>query len=163
MVIDFRVCFIAILAIYLYLRTIIKTITMGTLGGRPTKAENTLKNKQVHLLLTVDEYEKLKKLSRGFTSMSDFIRCRLFYNSTFQQIQPEDFIKALNALSDNCQESKTELSAHLEYFKQLQQSGGIDCTKAINALIKSYKAHIAYEKQLANFIGQMLDASNRGE
>ena len=68
---------------------------MGTLGGRPTKAENTLKNKQVHLLLTVDEYEKLKKLSRGFTSMSDFIRCRLFYNSTFQQIQPEDFIKAL--------------------------------------------------------------------
>ena len=149
--------------ISLYLRTIIKTITMRTIWGRPTKAENALKSKQVHLLLTVDEYEKLKKSSRGFTSMSDFIRCRLFYNSTFQQVQPEDFIKALNELSNNCQDSKIELSAHLEYFKQLQQSGDIDCQKIINSLIKSYKAHIAYEKQLANYIAQMLDASSRDE
>ena len=136
---------------------------MGTIGGRPTKAENALKSKQIHLLLTGDEYEKLKKLSKGFTSMSDFIRCRLFYNSTFQQIHPEEFIKALNELSKNCQDSKTELSTQLEYFKQLQQSGVVDCKKLIKSLSNSYKAHIAYEKQLANYIGRMLDASNRGE
>ena len=78
---------------------------MTAIGGRPNKSEDKLKSKQVHLLLTRDEYEKLKKLSRGFTSMSDFIRCRLFYNSTFQQVQPEDFINAINELSENCRES----------------------------------------------------------
>lgn len=136
---------------------------MGSIGGRPTKAEESLKSRQVHLLLTKDEYEKLKKLSRGFTSMSDFIRCRLFYNSTFQQVQPEDFINAINALSDNCRDSKNELSQHLEYFKMMQQSGDCDYKRVINALVKSYKSHITYEKQLANYISQMLDAAERGE
>lgn len=134
---------------------------MAGIGGRPNKSEENLKSRQVHLLLTKDEYEKLKKLSRGFTSMSDFIRCRLFYNSTFQQVQPEDFIRSINELSEHCRDSKEELSAHMGIFKSLADSGDEDCKKALKVLTKSYKSHIAYEKQLAAYIGQMLNATQR--
>ncbi len=135
---------------------------MTAIGGRPNKSEDKLKSKQVHLLLTRDEYEKLKKLSRGFTSMSDFIRCRLFYNSTFQQVQPEDFINAINELSENCRESKAELSAHMDIFKQLLDSGDENYKTVVGVLTKSYKSHLAYEKQLSNYISQMLDAAEKG-
>lgn len=87
-------------------------------AGRPKASKEEKRDKKILLKLTVAEYDALQNKAQGFISVSDFIRTRIFYNSTFQQVQPEEFIKILKQYLDILAETKAAMSESLSEIKR---------------------------------------------
>lgn len=132
-------------------------------GGRPKKA---LVEKRVHrvpVLFNESEYQKLQEMAKGSINLSEFIRVRLFYNSTFQQVQPEDFISTLQGMLSNIQESKAAISQCLSTLNEaVSQSGDISSAKnEFNQLLEEYKKQIKNEKNIGRYMRNMLKAGRK--
>ena len=121
--------------------------------GRPKAASDVKKKNRVVLLLDDTEYKNLQKLSVGFCSVNDFIRTRLFTNSTLQQVQPEVFLATLDKLVVELESAKTEVQNAVKLTMRSTETA----TKDLNAqLVSVFRKLLKQEKRIADYMFRML-------
>lgn len=121
--------------------------------GRPKAASDVKKKNRVVLLLDDTEYKNLQKLSAGFCSVNDFIRTRLFTNSTLQQVQPEVFLATLDKLVAELESAKTEVQNAVKLTMRSTETA----TKDLNVqLVSVFRKLLKQEKRIADYMFRML-------
>ena len=121
--------------------------------GRPKAASDVKKKNRVVLLLDDTEYKNLQKLSVGFCSVNDFIRTRLFTNSTLQQVQPEVFLATLDKLVAELESAKTEVQNAVKLTMRSTETA----TKDLNEqLVSVFRKLLKQEKRIADYMFRML-------
>ena len=121
--------------------------------GRPKAASDVKKKNRVVLLLDDTEYKNLQKLSVGFCSVNDFIRTRLFTNSTLQQVQPEVFLATLDKLVVELESAKTEVQNAVKLTMRSTETA----TKDLNVqLVSVFRKLLKQEKRIADYMFRML-------
>ena len=121
--------------------------------GRPKAASDVKKKNRVVLLLDDTEYKNLQKLSAGFCSANDFIRTRLFTNSTLQQVQPELFLATLDKLVVELESAKTEVQNAVKLTMRSTETA----TKDLNVqLVSVFRKLLKQEKRIADYMFRML-------
>ena len=121
--------------------------------GRPKAASDVKKKNRVVLLLDDTEYKNLQKLSAGFCSANDFIRTRLFTNSTLQQVQPEVFLATLDKLVVELESAKTEVQNAVKLTMRSTETA----TKDLNVqLVSVFRKLLKQEKRIADYMFRML-------
>ena len=121
--------------------------------GRPKAASDVKKKNRVVLLLDDTEYKNLQKLSAGFCSVNDFIRTRLFTNSTLQQVQPEVFLATLDKLVVELESAKTEVQNAVKLTMRSTETA----TKDLNVqLVSVFRKLLKQEKRIADYMFRML-------
>ena len=121
--------------------------------GRPKAASDVKKKNRVVLLLDDTEYKNLQKLSAGFCSANDFIRTRLFTNSTLQQVQPEVFLATLDKLVAELESAKTEAQNAVKLTMRSTETA----TKDLNVqLVSVFRKLLKQEKRIADYMFRML-------
>ena len=121
--------------------------------GRPKAASDVKKKNRVVLLLDDTEYKNLQKLSVGFCSVNDFIRTRLFTNSTLQQVQPEVFLATLDKLVAELESAKTEVQNAVKLTMRSTETA----TKDLNGqLVSVFRKLLKQEKRIADYMFRML-------
>lgn len=121
--------------------------------GRPKAASDVKKKNRVVLLLDDTEYKNLQKLSVGFCSVNDFIRTRLFTNSTLQQVQPEVFLATLDKLVAELESAKTEVQNAVKLTMRSTETA----TKDLNVqLVSVFRKLLKQEKRIADYMFRML-------
>ena len=121
--------------------------------GRPKAASDVKKKNRVVLLLDDTEYKNLQKLSAGFCSANDFIRTRLFTNSTLQQVQPEVFLATLDKLVEELDSAKTEVQNAVKLTMRSTET----TTKDLNVqLVSVFRKLLKQEKRIADYMFRML-------
>ena len=121
--------------------------------GRPKAASDVKKKNRVVLLLDDTEYKNLQKLSVGFCSVNDFIRTRLFTNSTLQQVQPEVFLATLDKLVVELESAKTEAQNAVKLTMRSTETA----TKDLNVqLVSVFRKLLKQEKRIADYMFRML-------
>ena len=129
-------------------------------AGRPKASKEEKRDKKILLKLTVAEYDALQNKAQGFISVSDFIRTRIFYNSTFQQVQPEDFIKNyLYILA----ETKAAMSESLSEIKRHINDGDDSLKDTFSAMMEQFKWQVKVEKEIATYMQRMLKAGRKSK
>ena len=132
-------------------------------AGRPKASKEEKRDKKILLKLTVAEYDALQNKAQGFISVSDFIRTRIFYNSTFQQVQPEEFIKILKQYLDILAETKAAMSESLSEIKR-HINYGVDSLKdTFSAMMEQFKWQVKVEKEIATYMQRMLKAGRKSK
>lgn len=131
--------------------------------GRPKTAADKKRDKLVRIKLTAEEYNLFLEKSKGFVSASDFIRTRLFYDSTLQQVQPEIFIQTLKEYLDVLRETKVVMSDSLTVIKGRIGAGDTSLERAFRELMELYKSQLKCEKEIAIYMQRMLKAGRKSE
>lgn len=132
-------------------------------AGRPKASKEEKRDKKILLKLTVAEYDALQNKAQGFISVSDFIRTRIFYNSTFQQVQPEEFIKILKQYLDILAETKAAMSESLSEIKRLINDGDDSLKDTFSAMMEQFKWQVKVEKEIATYMQRMLKAGRKSK
>lgn len=132
-------------------------------GGRPKTSAENKRDKVVKLKLTASEYDLLQNKSQGFMSVSDFIRTRIFFNSTFQQVQPEEFIKILKQYLVILTETKAIMSESLSAIKERINDGDNSLKDTFSAMLEQFKWQIKVEKEIATYMQRMLKAGRKSQ
>ena len=101
--------------------------------------------------------------AQGFISVSDFIRTRIFYNSTFQQVQPEEFIKILKQYLDILAETKAAMSESLSEIKRHINDGDDSLKDTFSAMMEQFKWQVKVEKEIATYMQRMLKAGRKSK
>lgn len=131
--------------------------------GRPKTTADKKRDKLVKLMLTTDEYNLFQEKTKGFVSASDFIRTRLFYDSTLQQVQPEEFIEKLKGFLDNLTETKAVMSESLSVIKGRIAAGDTSLHDLFSALLEEFKKQVKNEKEIATYMQRMLKAGRKSK
>ena len=132
-------------------------------AGRPKASKEEQRHKKILLKLTVAEYDALQNKAQGFISVSDFIRTRIFYNSTFQQVQPEEFIKILKQYLDILAETKAAMSESLSEIKRHINDGDDSLKDTFSAMMEQFKWQVKVEKEIATYMQRMLKAGRKSK
>ena len=132
-------------------------------AGRPKASKEEKRDKKILLKLTVAEYDALQNKAQGFISVSDFIRTRIFYNSTFQQVQPEEFIKILKQYLDILAETKAAMSESLSEIKRHINDGDDSLKDTFSAMMEQFKWQVKVEKEIATYMQRMLKAGRKSK
>lgn len=132
-------------------------------AGRPKASKEEKRDKKILLKLTVAEYDALQNKAQGFISVSDFIRTRIFYNSTFQQVQPEEFIKILKQYLDILAETKAAMSESLSEIKRSINDGDDSLKDTFSAMMEQFKWQVKVEKEIATYMQRMLKAGRKSK
>lgn len=132
-------------------------------AGRPKASKEEKRDKKILLKLTVAEYDALHNKAQGFISVSDFIRTRIFYNSTFQQVQPEEFIKILKQYLDILAETKAAMSESLSEIKRHINDGDDSLKDTFSAMMEQFKWQVKVEKEIATYMQRMLKAGRKSK
>ena len=132
-------------------------------AGRPKASKEEKRDKKILLKLTVAEYDALQNKEQGFISVSDFIRTRIFYNSTFQQVQPEEFIKILKQYLDILAETKAAMSESLSEIKRHINDGDDSLKDTFSAMMEQFKWQVKVEKEIATYMQRMLKAGRKSK
>lgn len=132
-------------------------------AGRPKTVVDKKRDKVIRLKLTTEEHNQFLKKARGFVSASDFMRTRLFYDSTLQQVQPEVFIQTLKDFLTVLRDTKTVMSESLSVIKGRVGDGDISLEESFKALMELYKKQIKCEKEIATYMQRMLKAGRKSE
>ena len=132
-------------------------------AGRPKASKEEKRDKKILLKLTVAEYDALPNKAPGFISVSDFIRTRIFYNSTFQQVQPEEFIKILKQYLDILAETKAAMSESLSEIKRHINDGDDSLKDTFSAMMEQFKWQVKVEKEIATYMQRMLKAGRKSK
>ena len=132
-------------------------------AGRPKASKEEKRDKKILLKLTVAEYDALQNKAQGFISVSDFIRTRIFYNSTFQQVQPEEFIKILKQYLDILAETKAAMSESLSEIKRQINDGDDSLKDTFSAMMEQFKWQVKVEKEIATYMQRMLKAGRKSK
>ena len=132
-------------------------------AGRPKASKEEKRDKKILLKLTVAEYDALQNKVQGFISVSDFIRTRIFYNSTFQQVQPEEFIKILKQYLDILAETKAAMSESLSEIKRHINDGDDSLKDTFSAMMEQFKWQVKVEKEIATYMQRMLKAGRKSK
>ena len=132
-------------------------------AGRPKASKEEKRDKKILLKLTVAEYDALQNKAHGFISVSDFIRTRIFYNSTFQQVQPEEFIKILKQYLDILAETKAAMSESLSEIKRHINDGDDSLKDTFSAMMEQFKWQVKVEKEIATYMQRMLKAGSKSK
>lgn len=132
-------------------------------AGRPKASKEEKRDKKILLKLTVAEYDALQNKAQGFISVSDFIRTRIFYNSTFQQVQPEEFIKILKQYLDILAETKAAMSESLSEIKRSINDGDDSLKDTFSAMMEQFKWQVKVEKEIATYMQWMLKAGRKSK
>ena len=132
-------------------------------AGRPKASKEEKRDKKILLKLTVAEYDALQNKAQGFISVSDFIRTRIFYNSTFQQGQPEEFIKILKQYLDILAETKAAMSESLSEIKRHINDGDDSLKDTFSAMMEQFKWQVKVEKEIATYMQRMLKAGRKSK
>lgn len=129
--------------------------------GRPKAAADKKRDKLVKLMLTANEYKMFQEKSKGFVSASDFIRTRLFYNSTLQQVQPEVFIQTLKEYLRVLVETKGIMSETLSVVRGRIATGDTSLESVFAVLLEEFKKQVKLEKEIAAYMQRMLKAGRK--
>ena len=132
-------------------------------AGRPKASKEEKRDKKILLKLTVAEYDALQNKAQGFISVSDFIRTRIFYNSTFQQVQPEEFIKILKQYLDILAETKAAMSESLSEIKRHINDGDDSLKDTFSAMMEQFKWQVKVEKEIATYMQRKLKAGRKSK
>lgn len=130
-------------------------------SGRPKVDEENKRNKLVLLKLTPSEHKILQSKAQGFISVSDFIRTRIFFDSTLQQVQPEEFIKTLKDYLTFLGENKAVMSETLSVIKGRINNGESGLTELFSAMLEQFKQQVKMEKAIATYMQRMLKAGRK--
>ena len=126
-------------------------------AGRPKASKEEKRDKKILLKLTVAEYDALQNKAQGF------IRTRIFYNSTFQQVQPEEFIKILKQYLDILAETKAAMSESLSEIKRHINDGDDSLKDTFSAMMEQFKWQVKVEKEIATYMQRMLKAGRKSK
>lgn len=132
-------------------------------AGRPKASKEEKRDKKILLKLTVAEYDALQNKAQGFISVSDFIRTRIFYNSTFQQVQPEEFIKILKQYLNILAETKAAMSESLSEIKRRINDGDDSLKDTFSTMMEQFKWQVKVEKEIATYMQRMLKAGRKSK
>ena len=132
-------------------------------AGRPKASKEEKRDKKILLKLNVAEYDALQNKAQGFISVSDFIRTRIFYNSTFQQVQTEEFIKILKQYLDILAETKAAMSESLSEIKRHINDGDDSLKDTFSAMMEQFKWQVKVEKEIATYMQRMLKAGRKSK
>ena len=132
-------------------------------AGRPKASKEEKRDKKILLKLTVAEYDALQNKAQGFISVSDFIRTRIFYNSTFQQDQPEEYIKILKQYLDILAETKAAMSESLSEIKRHINDCDDSLKDTFSAMMEQFKWQVKVEKEIATYMQRMLKAGRKSK
>ena len=130
-------------------------------SGRPKVDEENKRDKVVKLMLTPSEHQILQSKAQGFVTVSDFIRTRIFFDSTLQQVQPEEFIQTLKDYLTVLSETKAVMSETLSVIKGRINNGESGLTELFSAMMEQFKQQVKMEKTIATYMQRMLKAGRK--
>lgn len=132
-------------------------------GGRPLSNSVEKRSKVLKLRVSMDEFSIIQSKAKGFISISDFIRNRIFYDSTLQQVQPEEFLRVMKGFLEKLAQNKMALDEVLGFLKGKTDKGDIIYLELLDTLKSLFLKQIKVEQESAKFMQKMLRAAKKTE
>ena len=130
-------------------------------GGRPLSNSVEKRSKVLKLRVSMDEFSIIQSKAKGFISISDFIRNRIFYDSTLQQVQPEEFLRVMKGFLEKLAQNKMALDEVLGSLKGKTDKGDIIYLELLDTLKSLFLKQIKVEQESAKFMQKMLRAAKK--